>query len=135
MQKTKLSFYYLAGYLVTGGLAFLFVPQLSLQLFMSDGSYQSVIIRMVGLLLLALGILIVQMIRYQLTRLYGTTLLVRSLILICLLWFYFASGDPMMLVLFGIVFVGFVLTAISFVLDKRTGGSHDLQNGDLQGRR
>ena len=42
MQKTKLSFYYLAGYLITGGFAFLFFPQLSLQLFMSDGGYQPV---------------------------------------------------------------------------------------------
>ncbi len=126
MRKTKLSFYYLAGYLVTGGLAFLLFPQISLQLFLSTGSYDPVMIRFVGLLLLALGILITQMIRHELTSLYSTTLIVRGLILICLAWFRFLSSDPMMLLLFEIVLIGFVLTGTAFLLDKKRVKSNDL---------
>ncbi len=118
MSRTRLSLYYLAGYLIIGGLGFLFGPDLTLDLFMSNGSYDNVMIRFVGLLLLSLGIVISQIIRFNLFQLYPTTLLVRSIILIALVFFYFMTKDPLMLVLLGIVGLGFILTLTAYLLDR-----------------
>jgi uncharacterized protein YjeT (DUF2065 family) len=119
MNKTRISLYYLAGYLLFGGIGFLLVPRTMLALFFSTGNYSDVMVRLVGLMLLALGIFIVQMIRYRIEKLYPTTLLVRSIIVIILLTFFFIYGDPLMLVLFAIVGLGMVLTGTSYLLDKK----------------
>ena len=121
MSRTKLSLYYLAGYLITGGLGFLLVPDIALKLFLSTGNYDDIMIRFVGLLLLSLGIVIAQVIRFELLQLYPTTLIVRSIILISLVWFYFETRDPLMLVLLGIVGLGFILTLTSYLLDRSEG--------------
>jgi len=118
MSRTNLSLYYLAGYLMVGGLGFLFVPQMALELFLSNGNYADVMVRFVGLLLLSLGILISQVIRYDLVQLYPVTLVVRSIILIALVIFYSMTGDPLMLMLLGIVGLGFILTLTAFLLDR-----------------
>lgn len=119
MKRTRFSLYYLASYLLTGGLGFLLMPKLMLKLFMSTGDYSDVMVRLVGLMLLSIGILIVQMIRYHIEKLYPSTLFVRSIIVVSLLIFYFIYHDPLMLVLFVIVGVGMVLTVISYLLDRK----------------
>jgi uncharacterized protein YjeT (DUF2065 family) len=119
MKKTRGSLYYLASYLLTGGLGFLVLPNQMLSVFMSNGEYSDVMLRLVGLMLLSLGIFIVQLIRYKIEKLYPSTLLVRSIILTFLLAFYFVYKDPLFLVLFVIVGFGFVLTTTSFFLDRK----------------
>ncbi len=118
MSRTRLSLYYLATYLTTGGLGFLIAPGMALDLFLSNGNYDDTMIRFVGLLLLVLGIVIIQVIRLSLYQLYPTTLFVRSIILVTLLIFYFRTSDPLMLVLLGIVGLGFLLTLTGFILDR-----------------
>jgi hypothetical protein len=125
MNRTRASLYYLAGYLLFGGLGFLALPSLMLDLFLSNGSYNPVMVRFIGVLLLSLGIFIVQMIRYRLDVLYPTTLIVRSVILVTLIGLYLSSKDPMMLVLTGVVGLGFVLTSISLLRDKQAGEQPD----------
>ena len=119
MKKTKGSLYYLASYLLIGGIGFLVLPNQMLKVFMSNGEYSDVMVRLVGLMLMSLGIFIVQLIRFQIEQLYSSTLLVRSIILSFLLAFYFVYKDPLFLVLFGIVGFGFVLTTTSFLLDRK----------------
>jgi uncharacterized protein YjeT (DUF2065 family) len=119
MKRTRLSLYYLASYLLFGGIGFLFLPKLMLKMFMSNGEYSDVMVRLVGLMLLSLGIFVVQMIRYQIEKLYPSTLLVRSIIVVCLLIFFFIYHDPLMLVLFAIVAFGMVLTGISYLMDRK----------------
>lgn len=113
-----MSLYYLAGYLIVGGLGFLFIPNLALDLFMSNGNYDNIMIRFAGLLMLSLGLLISQVIRFELFQLYPTTLLVRSIILIALVIFYLMTKDPLMLILLAIVGLGFILTLTSYLLDR-----------------
>ena len=120
LQKTKLSLYYLASYLSFGGLAFLLVPDIALQLFFSTGTYSEVMVRFVGALLLSLGILIIQMIRYDITELYSSTLIVRSFLLVAIFSLYIISNDPMMIILLLIVGLGFVLTSTSYILDRKS---------------
>ena len=119
MKKTRLSLYYLVGYLIPGGVALIIAPQWALNLLLSNGNYGDVLPRLLGVLLLALGIVILQIVRLHVDALYSTTLVVRSVILVCLLGLYLYSRDPLFLTLLGIVGFGFVLTGISYWLDRR----------------
>ena len=119
MQRTRLSLFYLAGYLVTGGVLLLFTPSFALKVFLSDGDYGDVFPRVAGMLLTGIGILIVQIIRYRLETLYGTTLIVRGFFCVCLLAFYEMNHDPLFLVLLTIVGLGVILTGLSYLGDRR----------------
>ncbi len=119
MRKTRLSLFYLATYLYLGGAAFVAFPKLALVLFLSNGDYSDLMLRMAGTLLLGLAIIVTQIIRYRVTVLYPTTLVVRALFLFAFANFYLIHGDPMLLVLIGIVGLGAILTSSGLVLDYR----------------
>jgi uncharacterized protein YjeT (DUF2065 family) len=118
VDRTRTSLFYVAGYLLVGGMGFLWVPETMLEVFLSNGEYSDVMVRFVGLLLLALGVIVVQVIRLRLDALYPTTLIMRALILLGLLVFFLLYRDPLMLVLFGIVGMGFAYTMTCYVLDR-----------------
>jgi hypothetical protein len=121
MRKTRVSLFYLAGYLSFGGLGLLFFPGPSLRLFLSTGDYSVPMVRLVGVLLLSLAIIVVQVIRHRAEALYPTTLLVRFVILAVLVWLYFSTVDPLFLVLTGIVGLGVLLTGFSYLRERRRG--------------
>ena len=81
MQRTHLSLYYLVGYLVPAGIALIAAPQFALKLLLSNGSYGDVMPRLLGVVLLALGIIVLQILRLHAEALYSTTLIARSVIL------------------------------------------------------
>lgn len=120
MKRTRYSLFYLASYLSFGGIGFLFFPQLSLKLFQSNGNYPNVMLRLLGMFMLSLGIVIVQFIRLRAVELYSTSLIVRIPILTILAWLYLSYRDPMLLILLIIVGLGFVMTSISYLIDRRT---------------
>jgi uncharacterized membrane protein YoaK (UPF0700 family) len=119
MKRTHLSLYYLAGYLVPAGLLLLFVPEFATKLLLSNRTYDYAPFHLVGVLLLVIGILIVQIIRYRIEKLYPTTLLARALISATLLWLYVSTGDPFFAVILVIVLIGVAITGTSYVLDRR----------------
>jgi len=119
MKRTRLSLYYLAGYLLFAGVALVLAPSLALQLLLSNGSYGELLPRLLGVVLFALGVVVAQVVRLGLAQLYTTTLAVRVVILAVLVWLYASSSDPLFLVLLGIVGLGFVLTGTSYLLDRR----------------
>ena len=121
MKRTHLSLYYLFTYLILAGLALITAPQFALKLLFSNGSYGDVMPRLLGVVLLALGIVIFQIVRLQAEALYSTTLIVRSIILVCLFGLYLYARDPFFLVLIGVVGLGVVLTGTSYWLDRRGG--------------
>ena len=125
MRWTRLSFFYLVGYLTVGGLGLLFAPALALQLLGATGTYPPVLVRFMGSLLLALGILVAQIMRHRVEALYPTTLVVRVVLVTTLVALYVASRDPLFLVLTGIVGLGMALTTTGFVVDRRAGGQPD----------
>ena len=122
MRWTRLSFFYLVGYLTVGGLGLLFAPALALKLLGATGTYPPVLVRFMGSLLLALGILVAQIMRHRVEALYPTTLVVRVVLVATLVALYAASRDPLFLVLTGIVGLGMALTTTGFVVDRRAGG-------------
>ena len=119
MNRTHLSLYYLAGYLLPAGALLLFLPEFATKLLLSNRDYDYAPFRLVGVLLIGLGIIIVQIIRYRLDVLYPTTILVRILISGTLIALYLDTKDPFFLVVLTIVLIGIVLTATSFLLDRR----------------
>ena len=120
MRRTRLSLFYLAGYLLPTGLLLLVAPRTTLRLLLSNGDYGSdVFVRVAGLLLLAVGFIVVQIIRYRAEVLYPTTLMVRAVFLIGFLGFYLYTRDPLFLVILGVVGLGFILTGTSYWLDRR----------------
>jgi uncharacterized protein YjeT (DUF2065 family) len=119
MRRTNLSLYYLAGYLLPAGLLLLFVPEFATKLLLSNTTYNYAPFRLAGVLLIVVGILIVQIIRYRLTMLYTTTLLARAAISLTLAWLFVTTGDPFFLVILVVVLIGVALTGVSYILDRR----------------
>lgn len=119
MKRTRLSLFYLAGYLLLSGIFLIVAPQFALRLLFSNGEYGDVMPRLLGVVLFALGVVIVQIIRFRLDVLYTTTLFVRGVILLVLLALYLYSRDPFFLVLLGVVGLGVVLTTTSYLLDRK----------------
>ncbi len=76
-------------------------------------------LRMLGSFMLEVAILVTQIIRYRITALFPSTLLVRVLFLFAFGNFYYAYGDPMLLVLMGIVGLGVIWTTGAYLADGR----------------
>ena len=87
MRRTHLSLYYLVGYIIPAGLLLLFVPTFATQLLLSNITYDEPPLRLAGLVLLALGLLISQVVRDHVEALYTTTLVIRAILSLGLLWF------------------------------------------------
>jgi uncharacterized protein YjeT (DUF2065 family) len=120
MSRTRLSLFYLVGYLVPSGLALLLAPQLTLKLLFSNGSYGEVMPRLVGLFVLILGLLAAQIVRHQVEGLYTTLVGLRLIIIVVLLGLFVYSSDPLFIVLMLVVGLGVVLTTLGYWLDRQT---------------
>ncbi len=118
MEQTRRSLFYVAAYLLTGGLGLLAAPGPTLTLFLARGAYDDVMVRFVGVLMLALGILVVQIIRLRAEKLYPSTVLVRFLVLAALSFFFLLTSDPLFLVLFAVVGLGVAGTLAGLLLDR-----------------
>jgi uncharacterized protein YjeT (DUF2065 family) len=120
MRRTRLSLFYLATYLLGAGIALILAPSVALTLLFAKGHYGDVMPRLLGVVLLALGIVIVQIIRHRLEVLYTTTLLVRVFIMLVLAALLVYSGDPLFISLMVVVGLGMVLTGTSYLSERRT---------------
>ena len=119
LPRTHLSLYYLAGYLIPVGVSFILAPQLSMELLLSNQQYDNAFPRLAGVLLLSLGIIVTQVVRLKIEKIYPVTLLVRSIIAPTLLWIYIESGNPLFLMMLGVVAFGLVLTGVCYLLDRK----------------
>ena len=120
LNRTRLSLFYLATYLGLTGLALLFAPDFTLRLFGARKAYETVFVRFTGSFMIALSGLVTQTIRLRLDALYPTTIAVRAFFIVCIVWFYFLTGDPMFFIFLGVVALGFVFTSASLILDRRS---------------
>lgn len=92
---------------------------MGLQLLLSNGDYGDVFPRVAGMLLTGLGLTVVGIIRTRSEALYPATLVIRTFFLICLVVFYAMTSDPFFLVVSAVVGLGFVLTGLSYLSDRR----------------
>ncbi|RPJ19138.1 MAG: hypothetical protein EHM35_21060 [Planctomycetaceae bacterium] len=123
MTKTRLSLFYLVGYLFPAGLGLLLAPRPTAKLLLSNAEYDTIMLRLAGMFLLGLGIIVMQLIRLRNEALYPTTLVVRVFFCVCISVFYFMSGDPLFLVMLGIVGLGVLLTGSCYLVDRRREGT------------
>jgi len=120
----RLTFIYLASYLIVGGLGFLVLPELTLRLLLSNGSYGDVMPRLVGVFMLALGGVILQFVRNRDYRYYGYAIIARIFIVSAQTALYFKAGDPLFLALDAIVLVGLLPSIyVAFRMARRAPGS------------
>ena len=119
MARALRSLYYPAFYLTTTGLALVLAPDVALKLLFSSGHYGDVMPRMAGAVIVALGMIVIQVIRQRAESLYPT--LVAARVMLCTVWMglYLYRRDPFFLIVFGVVAVGMVWTAVGLVLDRR----------------
>ena len=122
MKLTRLSLYYLATYLPLAGLALLFVPDIATKLLLSNRTYaDDTFQRLAGGVLLALGVVIINVVRYRVEAIYPWTLVVRTILLTMFVVLYARTQDPFFISLFVIVGFGVLLTAVGYYLDRRRG--------------
>ena len=123
MKTTRLSLFYLIGYLVPSGLLLLFAPQVALTLLFSNsnGSYGDVIPRLAGVLALALGLLVVQIVRLKIEGLYTSIIAIRVILITCILGLYFYSRDPFFISLAVVIALGILLSLAGYLTDRRAG--------------
>jgi uncharacterized protein YjeT (DUF2065 family) len=105
--------------LVGAGVALVLVPSVALKLLFSNGSYGDVMPRLLGVVILALGLIVVQIIRHSVEALYTTTLGVRVIIVAVLVALFIYSRDPLFISLTIVVGIGMILTGTSYFLDRR----------------
>ena len=118
MNRTRLSLFYLGSYLTIIGVGLLLVPHGTLKTLQSSGDYGDVFPRVAGMLMSGLGLSIFGMIRTRSAELYPATLFMRVYFIACIVAFYVMTGDPVFLVLVGIVGLGLALTLASYLLDR-----------------
>ena len=110
---------YVVGYLLTGGVALLFAPEWTMRLLLANTDYGEVMPRVIGMFMTGMGFFVVQIVRYRAEAVYASTIAVRSFFCVCFVLFYFMSRDPFFLTVLVIVGLGLVLTASSYLMDKR----------------
>jgi hypothetical protein len=121
MRRTHLSLFYVVAYLLGAGLFLLVAPRLALKLLFSTGSYGVILPRLVGLLLVGLGIFVLQIVRHRVAGLYLTTIAVRLGFCVGFIALYLLSRDPLFLVLLAVVGLGVLTTSTSYLLDRKEG--------------
>src|SRR5713226_4653845 len=102
-RRARISFFYLAGYLIPTGLGLLVVPDIVLKLTFSNGNYGDIMPRVCGTVMLGLGIIVVQFIRLGIDSMYLTAVGVRVMFIAVFTFLYFRSSDPFFLVVIGVV--------------------------------
>ena len=125
VRRTHLSLYYLAGYLLPAGLLLLTAPTFATKLLLSNETYDEPPLRLAGLVLIALGILIVQIIRHRVEALYTTTLVVRTFLSLGLLGLLISTRNPFFGVVLIVVLIGIALTGASYLADRREANSRE----------
>jgi len=119
----RVTFIYLASYLLVGGFGLLVVPELTLRLLLSNGNYDNVMPRLVGVFMIALGGAVLEFVRARDYRYYRYAIIARIFIVAALTAFYFKVGDPLFLVLDAIVLVGLLPSIYIAVLARPATGS------------
>jgi hypothetical protein len=119
----RLTFIYLTTYLLVGGFGFLVVPELTLRLLLSNGSYGDLMPRLVGVFMIALGGAVLEFVRAGDYRYYRYAITARIFIVVALTALYFKASDPLFLVLDAIVLVGLLPSIYVAFLARPTAGS------------
>lgn len=118
MNRTRLSLFYLAGYLLPTGIGLYFAPQVFMKLLFSNQQYRDAFPQFAGILLVGLGILVVHVILYGGPVWYRGTLIVRMVLWSGIFGIWLTSRDPFFIVVLGVLGFGILLTGTFYLLDS-----------------
>lgn len=119
MNRTRLSLFYLAGYLIPTGLGLYFAPQFFMKLLLSNQQYSDAFPQFAGILLVGLGIVVVTVILYGSPIFYRMTLIVRLVLWSGIFGIWLRSRDPLFVVVLCVLGFGIVLTGSFYLSDRR----------------
>jgi len=120
-MRTRLCLLYVAAYLIISGIALLIAPEVALRFMFSNTDYGVAMPRWVGMLSVALGALVSQVVRHRLAVLYPLGFFMPAAMVVGFAGLYLQSSNPLFLVVLGVVGVGVVATGISLSLERHSG--------------
>ncbi len=115
---------YVVSYLTIGGLGFAFFPQQTLDLFQSNGDYDSVGFRLAGMMMVGLAYLIFSIVRREDWKYYPVSIVVRSAFVLFMFWLYAVDQDPLFLVINAIVLFGLVPSIVLYLRHGNGGAAN-----------
>ncbi len=118
LALTRASLYYLCTYLILTGLALMTAPSLTLRLLWSSGPHDDAMTQFAGILMLALGLLVSQVVRWHVSQIYATTIAIRMIIWTYVAWLLWRSGDAFFAVVLVVVGIGILLTASAYLFER-----------------
>jgi uncharacterized protein YjeT (DUF2065 family) len=121
-RRTRLCIWYVAGYLVLSGLALLFAPRAALTAMLSNADYGIVMPRWVGMLSVAMGTLVGQIVCQHVVVLYPLSFFMPAAMLVGFVGMYFQSANPLFLTVAAVVGAGVVATGVSMLAEKANRG-------------
>lgn len=119
MERTRRSFYFAAGYLYFGGAGFLLAPSVMLDILFAEGIYSSITLRMLGALMLSLGMVVSGCIEKSVESLYRQLLYAEIPAIACLAYISWDSLDRMWLIALVITLAGWLYSVGAYLVDRR----------------
>lgn len=119
LPLTRISLYYLFTYLTLTGQSLMFFPVATLRLLQSNATNGHDMARFAGVLMLAIGLVVSQIIRHKLEVLYPATVAIRLVIWVYVAWLYQHSGNPFFTAVLVVLGLGILLTGSAYVTEAR----------------
>jgi uncharacterized protein YjeT (DUF2065 family) len=116
-MRVRLCIWYVAGYLVLSGLALLVSPRVALAAMLSNTDYGSVMPRWVGMLSVAMGTLVGQIVRLRIAALYPLSFFMPAAMLTGFVGLYLQSDNPLFLAVSAVVGIGVLATGTSMLFE------------------
>ena len=118
-MKTRHCLLYVAAYLLASGVALLVAPEPTLKAMLTSADYGNVMPRWVGMLSVALGTVVVQVLRHRLAVLYPLGFFMPAAMLLGFAAMYLRTADPLFLTVLAVVGIGVLASGISLLLERR----------------
>jgi hypothetical protein len=116
--RIRLCIWYVAGYLILSGLALLLAPRGALAAMLSNTDYGNIMPRWVGMLSVAMGTLVGQIVRLRIAALYPLSFFMPAAMLAGFVGLYLQSANPLFLVVSAVVGIGVLATGMSMLLER-----------------
>jgi hypothetical protein len=119
--RTRLTLFYVLGYLTTAAIGLLVMPGFTQRMLFGNVEYDAIPMRFAGVFILGLAILVAQIIRLRLDTLYPTLVMVRVVFCAIYIAMYVQTGNPFFLAVLAIVGLGLVASSVAYVIDGKLG--------------
>jgi hypothetical protein len=117
-SRIRLCIWYVAGYLVLSGVALLLAPRGALAAMLTNTDYGNIMPRWVGMLSVAMGTLVGQIVRLRIAALYPLSFFMPAAMLVGFVGLYLQSANPLFLVVSAVVGIGVAATGTSMLLAR-----------------